>query len=153
MFFYQRQSWPKYIRQTLALVWNSALREKLNFKSFSLLWTKFSFFVEDWALESKSMKIWDLLNIFHFPNILSLKMFGNPWYKLYVTCLLLIFTIPFTCGERKIWYNIKKSQYIMTNIVWKTFVCILCLHLELQIWKTVIFWLNFINSFNTKFLT
>ena len=32
-------------------------------------------------------------------------------------CLLLIVTIHFTCGERRIWENIKKSQNIMTKIV------------------------------------
>ena len=31
------QSWPKYMRQTLVLVWNSALREKFNFN----FWTVF----------------------------------------------------------------------------------------------------------------
>ena len=31
------QSWPKYMRQTLLLVWNSALREKCNFN----FWTVF----------------------------------------------------------------------------------------------------------------
>ena len=33
------------------------------------------------------------------------------------TSLLLIIRLRFTCGERKIWGNIKKSQNIMTIIV------------------------------------
>ena len=31
-------------------------------------------------------------------------------------CLLLIITILFTCGDTKIWSNIKMSQNIMTRI-------------------------------------
>ena len=54
------QSWPEYMKQTLVLVWNSALREKF---SFSLVFTKFLFWEEDWALGYNSVKIWDLLNI------------------------------------------------------------------------------------------
>ena len=37
--------------------------------------------------------------------------------NLFIPCLLLIITLRFTCGERKIWSNIKKSQNIMTMIV------------------------------------
>ena len=40
------QSWPKYMRQTLVLVWNSALREKFNFNFwtvFRLYWQHFHF--------------------------------------------------------------------------------------------------------------
>ena len=37
--------------------------------------------------------------------------------NLLIPCLLLIITLRFTCGERKIWSNIKKSQNIMTMIV------------------------------------
>ena len=32
-------------------------------------------------------------------------------------CLLLVITLRFTCGEKKIWYNIKVSQNIMKMIV------------------------------------
>ena len=32
-------------------------------------------------------------------------------------CLLLMMTLRFTCGGKKIWSNIKKSQIIMTMIV------------------------------------
>ena len=59
------QSWPKYMRQTLLLVWNSALREKFNFN----FWTVFAgidkIFIlgEDSTLGYNSVKIWDLLNI------------------------------------------------------------------------------------------
>ena len=36
-YFFQRQSWAKYMRQTLVLVWNSTLWEKFNFN----FWTVF----------------------------------------------------------------------------------------------------------------
>ena len=36
---FQRQSWPKYMRQTLVLVWNSALREKFNFNFWAVFAT------------------------------------------------------------------------------------------------------------------
>ena len=114
------QPWPKYMRQTLVLVWDSALWEKFNsnfLNSFLLALKKFSFWEEDWALGYNSMKTWHLLNSFYFPKILSLKLFGNWWGNSYISCLLLIIMIRFTCGERKIWQNIKKSQNIMTKIV------------------------------------
>ena len=40
------QSWPKYMRQTLVFVWNSALWEKFNFNfwtAFCLYWQNFHF--------------------------------------------------------------------------------------------------------------
>ena len=43
---FQRQSWPKYMRQTLVSVWNRALREKFTFnfwKVFRLYWQTFHF--------------------------------------------------------------------------------------------------------------
>ena len=43
---FPRQSWPKYMRQTLVLVWSSVLREKLNFNFwivFCLYWQNFYF--------------------------------------------------------------------------------------------------------------
>ena len=38
-------------------------------------------------------------------------------------CFLLIITFCFTCGEKKIWSNIKKPQNIMTMIVYVIFFC------------------------------
>ena len=43
---FQRQSWPKYMRQTSVLVWNNAPREKFNFSFwtvFRLYWQNFHF--------------------------------------------------------------------------------------------------------------
>ena len=79
------------------------------------------------------------------------------------TMLILIVMLQFTCGERKIWQIIKKSQKIMTMIVWKSFFCFLRLYEQFQRLKTVIFWLEFtvffykhnldqtLKSFTTKF--
>ena len=38
-----------------------------------------------------------------FFKILSLKSLGNSWGSCYVTCLLLVISICFTFGQRKIW--------------------------------------------------
>ena len=54
----------KYLRQTLAFMWNSALREKFSFcffRRFLLTLTKFR--KGDWALGNNSIKFWD------FPDI------------------------------------------------------------------------------------
>ena len=55
-----------------------------------------------------SMRCWDFLI---FPNLLKffLKSFGNSRDKLYIRCVLLITTLRFACGERKIWSNIKRT--------------------------------------------
>ena len=53
------KSFAKYLRLTLVSMWNSALREKLFFKSFSLVLRKFSFSQEDWTLGYHSMKLRD----------------------------------------------------------------------------------------------
>ena len=55
----QRQPFTKYSRQTIVFMWNSELREKVQFlffSSFLLILTKFSFWEEEWALGYNSMK-------------------------------------------------------------------------------------------------
>ena len=47
--------------------------------------------------------------------------------------LLLINTLPFTCGERKICSTIKKSQNIMNIIIRKIFFYLLCLYYQLSL--------------------
>ena len=66
---------------------------------------------EDWTPGYISMRFWD------FPEILSLKLFGNSWSNQHIPCLLLVITLHFTCGKRQIWQIIKKSQNIITMIV------------------------------------
>ena len=61
------------MRQTLVLVWNSALRKSSIsiFEQFFDCIDKISIVEEDWALGYNSVKIWDLFNISQFPMILN----------------------------------------------------------------------------------
>ena len=100
----------------------------LFFRSFLLVLKKKSFWEEDWALGYNSMKFCVFPDISSFPMILGLKLLGNTWGNLYIPYLSLIFTIHFTCSEKKTWSDIEKSQNIMTMIVCKFFFCFLCLN-------------------------
>ena len=71
--------------------WKSA-QQLLFFGSFLLVSKKLWVWGEDWALGYNSMKFWDFL-----------KSFGNSWGNSYIPCFLLITTLRFTCGEKKIW--------------------------------------------------
>ena len=100
--------------------------EKFQFpflRSFALALTKFSFERKDCALGYNSMKFRGFPDFSQFPKILSLKSMGNSWGNSYISCLLLIILICFTCAEKKIWWNIKNSQNIMVRIVvqWRHF--------------------------------
>ena len=89
---------------------------------------KFSFWQEDWALGYVSVRFWDFPGFSQFPKIISLQSFGSSWCNSYMSCLLLIITLCFTCGERKIWSNIKWSRNIMIMIEfsWKLFAQCYC---------------------------
>ena len=93
-----------------------------------LVLTKFLFFQGAWVLGSHSMKFRHFLNIYYFPKILSLKSFGNSRCNSWMPCLCVTIAHPFTCSQRLIWQNIKKSQNIMNLIVWKFFFCFLCFY-------------------------
>ena len=91
-----QQSWPKYMRQTLVLVWDSALREKFKFNFstvFCWYWQNFHF---GRKTRHEAIILWRFEIMLSFPNFLSLK-------SLYIPCLLLIILVRFACGERKIW--------------------------------------------------
>ena len=79
-------------------------------------------------------------------------------YTMFITCLLLIITLRFTWGEKKIWYIIKRSQNIMSIIVllpaifpdlemtrfWSIdYKCQVC-KLEPLFWSCPKFWTRFI---------
>ena len=81
----------------------------LSYKSFFLVLTKFLLGEEDWALGYNSVMFCNFPDI-SFPKILSLKLFGNSWGNSHIPCLLLVIMLCFTCGERRIWSTIKKSQ-------------------------------------------
>ena len=91
------QSWPEYMRQTLVWMWNSIDK---GFILIGRLGTRLKFYE-------------DLRTSQYF---LSLKSLGNSWGSSCIPCLLLIITIRFTCGKRKISWNNKNSQTIMTKI-------------------------------------
>ena len=88
------QSWSKYWRQALVFMWNSLPSEKFNFY-FSLLFFFLFYFV--FASIDKIFILAGRLGYF-----LSLETFGKSWGNSYIPCLLLIITLRFTCGERKI---------------------------------------------------
>ena len=50
-----------------------------------------------------------------FTNVF--KSFSNSWRNSYTSCLLLIITLLFICGEKKICSSIKMSQNIMNIVV------------------------------------
>ena len=105
----QRQPWTKYLRQTLLFLWNSALREKVNFYFsgvFLLVLKKFSVREEDRTLDYHSMKFWGFPDVFKFLKIVSLKLFGKLWGDSYIPCLLWITALRLTFGKRKTWQNI-----------------------------------------------
>ena len=80
------------------------------------MFTKFTFWEEDWALNYNSMKLWNFPDISQFPEIASIQLFGNSWGNSCIRLYLLITTLHFTWSERKTWKNIKKFQNIMTMI-------------------------------------
>ena len=48
-------------------------------------------------------------------------MFINSWGNSYKSCLLLIITLCFTCGENNTFSSIKMSQNIMNMVAWEIF--------------------------------
>ena len=55
-----------------------------------------------WGLGYISLQFWDFPNISKFLKILSINSFGHSWDNTYIPCLLVIITLCFTCGARKI---------------------------------------------------
>ena len=85
----------------------------LLYRKLLLVLTKCSFWEEEWVLVYNPMKFYDFPDIYTFLKSLRLKSFSNS----YIPCLLLRIRLYFTCGIKKIWSNIKKSQNIMTMIL------------------------------------
>ena len=109
--------WRRALKKNLDFYFSKEKSGFLFFMSFFLVLKKFTFWEEDWRLGYNSMKFWDFPNISQVPKVLSLQLFGNSSGNWYIFCLLLTITLRFTCGERKICSNIKKSQRIMSTIV------------------------------------
>ena len=115
---FQRQSLRKYLRQTLVFMRNSALRESPISIFHEFLASIESIFIlaERLGLVYNSSKFWYFPDFSLILKIRSFKSFGNSWGTSYTPCLLLIIMFLFTCGERKIWQNIKKSHNIISMI-------------------------------------
>ena len=67
------------------------------FACFLLLLPKFNFWKGEWTLGYGFTEIWDVLNIFLFSKILSLKLFGNSWGNSYTKSEILDIMFCFTC--------------------------------------------------------
>ena len=128
-------------------MWNSARQVKFNFKSLLLVLTKLSLWQGDWALGYHYMKFRQFSDISKFPNILSLKSFGNSWGNSYIPCLWILIAHRFICTERRIWQNIERSQNIVKLIVWKIFFSFFLFLLTAKLIKTISFRLQFYLSF------
>ena len=116
------QAWTKYLRKTLVLMSNNTLLENFNFYFSAVFASINKIFIlgDDWLLgyNSNFMMFWDFSDLSWFPDLSwSLISFGNSWGNSYIPCLLLIITLRSTCGEKKVWQSIKKSQNIMSIIV------------------------------------
>ena len=59
----------------------------------------------------------DFLDLFYFCKILNLKSFVDSWGTSYIQPLMIIIYFRFTCGDRKIYQNVKKCQHILWRIV------------------------------------
>ena len=73
-------------------VWHLLLRV------FWLLLSVFDFWKGDWVLGYVSTKVWDFLNISLFPQVVSLKLFGNSSGNSYSKYAILDSMFRFTCG-------------------------------------------------------
>ena len=110
-----RQAWFTYnhlhnIWDNLVFMWNSALREKFNFcflRDFYQYW-HFHF---GRRTEHQAIILWNF-DIF----LRSFVINRSPSHET-AQIYQFIFKLRFTCGERKICSNMKKSQNIMNMIV------------------------------------
>ena len=103
------------ILETIVQYWKVQF---LFLRSLLLVLTKFSFWEEDLAL-GLILWIFDVFLIFSIflKSSVLIKSSGNSWGNLHIPCLLIMITLRFTGGERKIWQNIRKSQNIMTMTI------------------------------------
>ena len=148
LFYGYLQSFTGYFEtnSSFRVKWRSPGRVWFLFlKSFLLVLLEFSFWrggAGHWAMETgvsfyEALKFsWYSLTFWALgpplpapwrpacPQVLSCSVACESTW----TCLLLIIALRYTCGERKIWSNIKKYQNIMKMIVLKIFLCFLCLN-------------------------
>ena len=72
---------------------------------------------EDWGLGNYSMELWDFLDISYYLKIVRCSFVRQVVRWIGYTSLLLIITLRFTCGERKIRSTTKKFENVMNMIV------------------------------------
>ena len=102
----------------------------------------FSFWDKGWVLDHNFLNFGGFLDFFLFPKILSLQSFGNLCGNSFIPCLLLIIMLRFSCGEKELWWKIRKTQNKMTMNVCKLFFCFLYLYQQPELLETVVFWLE-----------
>ena len=102
------------------------------YKGFAQLSTSFGFGAVNFAVAAELWLVWGhLCPCGRAPRIIN-GAFETSSGFVYAS-LLLINTLPFTCGERKICSTIKKSQNIMNIIIVKIFFYLLCLYKQLSL--------------------
>ena len=106
--FFELKSRAKYLIQTIVFFWNRTLWE-VQFLFFG------SFFagIEKVFILGGRPCAWGFEILLIFSNFVRsfLKSLGNSRNNSYLPCLFLIINLRFTCGDRKLWSNVKKSQY------------------------------------------
>ena len=113
-----RQAWFTYnhlhnIWDNLVFMWNSALREKFNFCFLRDIYQYWHFHFGRRA-EHQAIILWNFETFLR--SFIINRSPCSEAAQIYQFLSLLI-TLRFTCGERKICSNIKKSQNIMNMIV------------------------------------
>ena len=116
---FQTQSWPKFMRQTLVLVWNSSQQKKFTFK----FWTDFRFYWQNFHFERKTdyaIFLWRFAMSSIFNNFLRSQILSRSAtreatliYRIYYQYSRFVSFVV----KEKFWLNIKNFQNLVTKIV------------------------------------
>ena len=105
---FQKQSFTRYLRQALVfMVWSSEGRGGIQLLFFSIFWLLAAGLLFSWGEGlGAGLKLYVVLRFFW------IFLISEGFKSQIVPCLLLKFVPRFTCGERKVSWNIKKvSKY------------------------------------------
>ena len=76
-------------------------------KLYFLFFSKFLLLSKIFEIRGKTghwvIILWSFEIFLILPNFFNLKSFSKLWGNSYIPCLLLMITLRFTCGEKKIW--------------------------------------------------